>query len=524
MSSYRFDHQQAHSLDSFRPAHHLRHHSVLAALSLALVATLSGCFDPQVAEPTLANAGAGPNIIVILTDDQGWSDLGSQGVASDVQTPHIDQLAADGVRMTSGYSTAPQCTPSRAALVTGRYQQKFGVDDNKFNPMPLDEITLGERLQDAGYRTGMIGKWHLEVNSKSVVVDPDTLSPDELSGYFPDQRGFDDVYVGYRYSWRASFDFEGNEFAASRWLDNRFRIDVATDAALAFVDKNHQQPFFLYLSYYAPHLPLEAPDHYLSRFPESMDVRRRYALAMMAAVDDGVGKLRDRLQQYELTEDTLVFFISDNGAPLGIHKLDLPINRHTAEWDGSINEPWVGEKGMLTEGGIRVPFIASWPAALPAGVVYSQPVSTLDVASTSLAAAGVRVPDVLDGVDLLPHLAEDNNSSGDSSPDNNLYNNDNNTEHGELANRSLFWRFWSQAAVRKGRWKYLLAAEREYLFDLDAEHENQNLIGQYPDIAIELRTELSDWSATLHRPGLPESPLNNKEEEWFDHYLPAQVQ
>lgn len=507
-------------MDFLKPAHQLRHRSVVAALSLALATTLSGCFDQQSAEVALAEANAGPNIIVILTDDQGWSDLGVQGVTSDVQTPHIDQLAADGVRMSSGYSTAPQCTPSRAALVTGRYQQKFGVDDNKFTPMPLDEVTLGERLQNAGYRTGMIGKWHLDVNSNSVLVDPDTLSSDERSNYFPDQRGFDDVYVGYRYRWRASFDFEGNEFGASRWLDNRFRIDVATDAALAFVDKNHQQPFFLYLSYYAPHLPLEAPDHYLSRFPENMDIRRRYALAMMAAVDDGVGKLRDRLQQYELTDNTLLFFISDNGAPLGIHKLDLPINIHSAEWDGSINEPWVGEKGMLTEGGIRVPFIASWPAALPAGVVYSQPVSTLDVAATSLAAAGVPVPDVLDGVDLLAHLVE--HADNDNTPHNNTHRN--NTGHGDLANRSLYWRFWSQAAVRKGRWKYLLAAEREYLFDLEAEHEHQNLMGQYPEIADQLRTELSDWSATLHRPGLPELPLNNKEEKWFDHYLPAEVQ
>ena len=483
-----------------------RRHLVLLSAAMALSAVLSGCAEPEIAA---AMDAAKPNIVVVVTDDQGYTDLGTHGIASDVQTPNIDQLAADGILMTSGYSTAPQCTPSRAALVTGRYQQKFGVDDNTFTPMPRDEITLAQRLQDAGYQTGMVGKWHLEPNVKSVVVDPSSLSPQELVSYFPDQRGFNDVYVGYRDNWRTNFDLAGNDVPVSGRDNLDYRLDVATEAALAFIDRHQEEPFFLYLSYYAPHVPLEAPQEYLSRFPDIVDERRRYALAMMAAVDDGVGAVRERLQQYGLTDNTLVFFISDNGAPLGIYKLDLPVDDDAGEWDGSLNEPWVGEKGMLSEGGVRVPYIVSWPARLPSGQVYNQAVSTLDVAPTSLAAAHLAVPAALDGVDLVPHLLSTVESENmDTS----------------LSERSLYWRFWSQAAVRKGRWKYLLAGEREFLFDMQANHENENLIGQYPDIAMALHNELGDWSASLYRPGLPTRAFNNKEQAWFDFYFAAESQ
>ena len=215
------------------------------------------------------------------------------------------------------------------------------------------------------------------------------------------------------------------------------------------------------------------------------------------------------MQQYGLTDNTLVFFISDNGAPLGIYKLDLPVDDDAGEWDGSLNEPWVGEKGMLSEGGVRVPYIVSWPARLPSGQVYNQAVSTLDVAPTSLAAAHLAVPAALDGVDLLPHLLSTVESE--------------NMDTG-LSERSLYWRFWSQAAVRKGRWKYLLAGEREFLFDMQANHENENLIGQYPDIAMALHNELGDWSASLYRPGLPTRAFNNKEQAWFDFYFAAESQ
>ena len=475
----------------------------LLPVSVALSVVLAACSDAEIEGPAAALGDTRPNIVVVFTDDQGYSDLGVQGIAGDIKTPHIDQLAADGIRMTAGYSTAPQCTPSRAALVTGRYQQKFGVDDNNYTPMPLDEVTVAERLQQAGYKTGMVGKWHLEPNIKSVVVDSASLTPVERASYLPDQRGFDDVYVGYHKNWRTNYNYSGEDLPTLSRPNANYRLDVATNAALAFIDRHRNEPFFLYLSYYAPHLPLEATEAYLSRFPDIEDERRRYALAMMAAVDDGVGAVRERLQQYNLTQNTLVFFISDNGAPLGIYKLDLPVDDKAGEWDGSLNEPWVGEKGMLSEGGVRVPYIVSWPSKLPAGEVYDSAVSTLDVAATSLAAADAVLPDTLDGVDLLPHLSAYESQGTVNS----------------LSERSLYWRFWSQSAVLKGRWKYLLAGEREFLFDMHENHENENLIGQHPDIAMALHNELVEWSASLYRPGLPTKPLNVKEQAWYDFYF-----
>ena len=443
-----------------------------------------------------------PNIIVVFTDDQGYADLGAQNILADINTPHIDQLAADGIRMTDGYVTAPQCTPSRAGLLTGRYQQRFGLDDNRYSPLPLTEVTMADQLRDAGYRTGMTGKWHLEVAPESPGFDLASMSQAERAVYFPEQRGFDDVYFGYLNRWWTNFDLEGNTVPLAYRENRDYRLDVATDAGLALIERYKQDPFFIYVSYFAPHVPLEATDKYLSRFPETSEVRRQHALAMMSAIDDGVGRLRDSLKKKALLDNTLIFFISDNGAPLGIHKLDLPIDNNAGAWDGSLNDPWVGEKGMLSEGGIRVPYIVSWPGVLPEQSTYSNPVSTLDVAATSLAAAGVEQTTALDGTNLIPNL--------------------DNPAQSELADRSLYWRFWSQSAIRKGPWKLLrVAGEREFLFNLESsEHETRNLIATEPGIAESLRNELSAWNDTLSRDSEDAGFLNSQEQRWYEHYLP----
>jgi len=219
---------------------------------------------------------------------------------------------------------------------------------------------------------------------------------------------------------------------------------------------------------------------------------------MMSAIDDGVGRLRQNLSDNKLSDNTLIFFISDNGAPLGIERLDLPVEDESGEWDGSLNDPWIGEKGMLTEGGIRVPYIVAWPDTLPSGAVVDHAVSTLDVAATSLAVAKMAVPPDFDGINLLPYLQEQVQG---------------------LEERALYWRFWSQAAIRKGPWKYLSAGDREYLFNLNAAHETENLLSQQPQIAIHLRQQLEQWSNELHRPGMPRTMLNNKEADWYDFYL-----
>jgi len=443
-----------------------------------------------------------PNIVVVFTDDQGYADLNAQNVLADVSTPHLDQLAADGIRMTDGYVTAPQCTPSRAGLLTGKYQQRFGLDDNRFSPLPVSELTLADRLGEAGYRTGMVGKWHLEVSPNSPGFDLESMSIQEQAVYFPEQRGFDDVFFGYSTRWWANFDLAGDSVPLGYHINEGYRLDVATDAALAFTERYKQQPFFLYLSYFAPHVPLEATEKYLARFPNSAEVRRKHGLAMISAMDDGIGRLRQNLQRNGLTDNTLIFFISDNGAPLGIHKLDLPIDNRGGAWDGSLNDPWVGEKGMLTDGGIRVPYIVSWPGVLPKQTTYSNAVSTLDVAATSLAAAGVQPAAELDGENLIPHL---------TSP-----------AQPELNQRPLFWRFWSQSAIRKGPWKLLRAGgDREYLFNLESsEHETRNVIGSHAGIAQSLRNELDAWDATLQRDYFDEEFLYDSEQQWYDYYLP----
>ncbi len=453
---------------------------------------------PSTNEMQLRDMDERANVILVFTDDQGYADLGANGVVSDIQTPNLDNLAADGVRMTAGYVTAPQCTPSRAGLMTGKYQQRFGLDDNRYTPMPLSEQTIANRLQNAGYRTGMVGKWHLEVDQNSREFDVNSMPLEQRTPWFPNERGFEDVYYGYMNRWWTNYNLAGDTLPPDYRDNTDYRLDVATDAGLAFIERHKQEPFFLYLSYFAPHVPMEATEKYLSRHEGVAETRRQYALAMMSAIDDGIGRIRENLAVNGLTDNTIIFFISDNGAPVGIHRLDPPIEDHGGIWDGSLNDPWVGEKGMLAEGGIRVPYVVSWPGTLPAGVVYNDPVSTLDVATTSLAAAGEEIPDELDGADLTPRLRG---------------------ERDDLKDRALYWRFWSQSAIRKGQWKYLAAGDREFLFDMNNNHEQDNQIRRYPNIASQLRGELDGWSQDLYRPGLRVDELNNQEKGWYNHYF-----
>ena len=459
-----------------------------------------------------------PNIVLIFTDDQGYADLGVHGLCPDIKTPHLDRLAREGVLFTDGYVTAPQCSPSRAGLITGRYQQRFGFDSIVDGPLPLEEKTIADRLRGAGYATGMVGKWHLDPNvaclrwarreHPEIVEGREVKVPHELEQkYSPKARGFDDFYTGETESYWRNFDLEGRslnaEGEAHRTSDDR--IEEQTRAALAFMRLRADQPFFLYLGYYAPHVPLAATQAYLDRFPGDMPERRRTALAMMAAVDDGVGRMMDLLEEKGLRDNTLFIFASDNGAPLGSHQGEpmadvLPVGKAGPAWDGSINAPLTGEKGMLAEGGIRVPFLLAWPSRLPQGKVVTQPVMTLDLTATINAAAGLPPDPLLDGVDLLPFLTE----SG-----------------GEIPQRELFWRFWRQAAVRSGDWKLLQAGRgKPLLFNLkDDREEKRNLFAVYPEIADDLQKKLTEWTTQLDPSGLPRGPLNEQESEWYRHYF-----
>ena len=454
-----------------------------------------------------------PNILVIYTDDQGYADLECQGILNDLKTPHLDRLAADGVRCTSGYCSAPQCIPSRAGIMSGRYQTRFGVDNNGTIPMPLSETLIPQRLQSAGYTTGMVGKWHLEPNHIQKEWIRENMPGANLERrvriphaksrpYLPDRRGFTDSFCGQTHRYWATYDLNEKDVSPPRHVHKGgYRLDLQTDAALTFIDRHAEDPFFLYLAYFAPHVPLDATDKYLKRFPGEMPRRRRLALAMLAAMDDGVGRIRERLEAHGLTENTLIFFISDNAAPLKIHMKDAP--GVGPGWDGSRNDPWVGEKGMLTEGGIRVPFIVTWPGRIPAGQTFDEPVITLDVGATAVALAGLPQAPELDGVNLIPHLTD----RASSKP----------------PHEKLFWRFWNQSAIRKGRWKYLQAGPRKYLFDLQSpEHEKRNRIADHPAIAAELQAELRHWADEQKNPGVPTGPLNRQESGWYDHYLPTE--
>lgn len=457
-----------------------------------------------------------PNVIVVLTDDQGWADLSCQGQFDDIQTPHIDALAKRGVRCTNAYVTAPQCSPSRAGLITGRYQQRMGIDTIPDMPLPSEAITIAEHLQPAGYRTGMVGKWHLEPNVTCVDWMKRELPAmankprrqvripwPKIQPYSPAQQGFDEYYWGAMTNYRTNFDLaSGQTLPKMKQIrDDRFRIDVQTEAAVSFIQRNRDQPFYLQVNYYGPHTPLQATETYLNRFPGPMPTRRRYALAMISAIDDGVGQMVAQLKEHGLLENTLIVMTSDNGAPLKMTKEDLPIDRGAGGWDGSLNDPWVGEKGMLSEGGIRVPMIWSLPSQLPSGKDYHWPVSTLDIASSVLPLAGIDPNDIgepLDGINLIPRMNDIQNPS----------------------TRTLYFRFWDQAAIRQGKWKYIYVGDgRRYLFDLESnQHEHVNLVRSYPELTDKLHESLRSWTTELQPPGLPRGE-KMREQGWYDFYF-----
>ena len=365
-----------------------------------------------------------PNILIIVGDDLGYGELGCQGYTQQIPTPNIDSIARNGVRFASGYVSGPYCSPTRAGLMTGRYQQRFG---HEFNPgaaentpdtvgLSVQEKTIGDRFKEIGYTTGWFGKSHLGYAPQ----------------FHPLKRGFDD-YFGFLGGMHDYLDAEGDQHnLILRGTTPIKDIDYTTDAfgreAVHFIEKHRTGPWLCYLAFNAVHMPLEAPEKYLARFANIADKKRRTYAAMQSAMDDAIGTVLGKIRELGQEENTLIFFLSDNGGPTAVTT--------------SSNGPLRGFKSQTWEGGIRIPFMVQWKGHLPAGRVDDRPVIQLDILPTALAAAGVLAKPEwhLDGVNLLPYLTGE--------------------KTGEPHN-VLYWRFGQQIALRRGDWKIVKAPMNE---------------------------------------------------------------
>ncbi|MGH9629681.1 MAG: sulfatase [Bryobacteraceae bacterium] len=427
-----------------------------------------------------------PNIVMILADDLGYGELGCQGNPQ-IPTPHIDSIARHGVRFTNGYVSSPYCSPSRAGLMTGRYQTRFGHELNvvgrrNLQPgigLPLSETTLAEHLKKAGYSTGVFGKWHLGGRPE---FHPMKRGFDEFFGFLHEGHFYvPPPYRGVTSRLRAKeppYDDENFILRGSEPVEEKeYLTDAFTREALSFMDRNRERPFFLYLPYNAVHSPMQAPVELMRRFNGIGNEHRQVFAAMLKSLDDGVGAVLRKLRENRLEEDTLIFFLSDNGGPV----VELT----------SSNAPLRGGKGQLWEGGIRIPFLFQWKGKIPGGRAFDQPVISLDIFSTAVAAAGGnsgRDDDAVDrdGIDLTPLMTGSSNRP---------------------PHDALFWRYGKNIALRKGDWKLVRQVERgqreaDYqLFNLISDAgETTNLRRQQPEIARELLRDLERLNGQMSPP------------------------
>jgi arylsulfatase A-like enzyme len=440
----------------------------LARAGVGVLAAMTGMVRPARAYGSETPAPQGkPNIVVILADDLGYGDIGVHG-CKDIPTPHIDSVARNGVRFSDGYVCAPICSPSRAGILTGRYPQRFGHWYNggsiekvpeQFG-LPLSEITLANVLKPAGYATGIVGKWHLGFKPE---FHPMKRVFDEFFGFLNVGRSYLDPHA-----MPANPVMRGTE----RIDEKEYLTDAFTREAVAFIDRHHAEPFFLYLPYSAVHTPMQTTAKYLERFRDVPDGDRRTYAAMLSAMDDGVGAVLATLRRHGLEENSLVFFLSDNGG--------------TRMSKGFSNGPLRGCKDSLLEGGIRVPFLMQWPRRIRGGGVYANPVIALDVFATSVAAAGGTLPAdrVMDGVDLIPFATG---------------------QRPNAPHNMLFWKWMDTAAARQGQWKL---ARRDNapstLYDLAVSiDETRDVAAARGDIVESMSRALAQWETELKPPLWP---------------------
>ena len=421
-----------------------------------------------------------PNIIIILTDDQGYGDVGFNG-SNQLKTPNLDKLAKNGVVFTNGYSSYAVCGPSRAGIMTGRYQDRFGFSRNPlFAPndvnqgLPLSEETLAEALKKGGYKNIAIGKWHLGTHK---ALRPLQRGFDEFFGflsgghqYFPEMLTVNNLSEVV-----SQFDAYNTKLLKNdnRIEEKEYLTDAFSREAVNFIENNHEKPFFMYLAYNAPHAPLQAPDKYLERFKHIKNKDRRTYAAMVSAVDDGVGNILKTLTKLKIEENTIVFFLSDNGGN---------------EAKGSYNGLLKKGKGSLFEGGIRVPFAMQWKGTVEGNQIYDNPIISLDIFATAIKNAGISSKNNLDGVDLIPFLTNKN----DGKP-----------------HKELYWRMYDKQAhaVRRGDLKYIQDnKEGQLVYNLKKDISEKNPLSDV-EKEKELKKLFSIWNDKNKKPvfdGLPQ--------------------
>ncbi len=457
-------------------------HLTRTVLSVVLVTTITAALPVGAAERQ-------PNIVFILADDLGYTDLACFG-SRYYETPHIDRMASQGMKFTTGYTCGPNCQPTRAALMSGQYGPRTGVYTvgridrfdwhsrplrpvDNVRQLPLDKITLAQALKAAGYATGMFGKWHLG----------------DQGQYHPGRRGFDEAIV----SQGRHFDFVTRPRVD--YPPGTYLADFLTDKAVDFIRRHRAGPFFLYLPHFGVHSPFQAKKEWIARFKDKPPAGGHYDptyAAMIASVDESVGRVLAVLDELKLAENTLVIFSSDNGGVGGYTREGVPFKGITD------NAPLRGGKGMLYEGGIRVPFIFRWPGKIAPGTVCDEPINSVDLYPTLLELARARPPAQypLDGVSYLRLLT--------------------NGGRGKLDRAALYWHFpgylgagrgsWRTTpagAIRAGDWKLLEFFEdgRLELYNLkDDLGEKHNLAAQMPEKVKDLQGKLVAWRKAIRAP------------------------
>ena len=428
-----------------------------------------------------------PNIVMIITDDQGWADIGYNNQGS-VYTPNLDKLASQGVRFQQAYVTHPTCGPSRAGLITGKSQYRFGYEENNVPTfmsavsaadgaemgLPVEEKTMGEYLQERGYSTAVYGKWHLGGADR----------------FHPTKRGFDEFY-GFRGGARSYFPYEKPPADPMNLMERGFAnfeeskvylTDAIADESLKFIEKNAKanKPFFAFLSFNAVHTPMDATDEDLAKFP-NLSGDRKIVAAMTLALDRATGKVMDKLEELGIADNTIVVFTNDNGGP--------------TDKNASSNLPLSGIKSTHLEGGVRVPCVMKYPGKVKANSIYDFPISTFDLLPTFFAASGGNTEDLkdIDGVDLLPYI---------------------NGQNITRPHETLFWKRDARAAIRKGDWKLIRFPDRpaELFYIPDDESELNELAAKEPERYRTMYKELFAWEASIERPRW----LLKKQFEWQD--------